>query len=171
LQLATFVTPANAERTYNDATSRAAGFIEASGSFIDCSFNYVIRQAGRNLIATGDLTETLYGTLDGCWTGSERDVVFQNGSATFNGTGTFEGVVAGQYGTIVMTYQGIYDPQTNLATAHWVLARGTAGLANLHGEGTWSGTGIDPTSTPCTDPSPCEGYFQATYSGTLHFTP
>ena len=162
--------PAN-QTGLNGSGRNGAEFIEASGSFIDCSWNYVFRQAGPNIIVTGDLAQTNYGTLDGCWTGSERDVVFQNGSATFHGSGIFEGTVEGQSGTIVMSYEGIYDVQANVATAHWVLARGTDGLRNLHGEGTWSGTGIDPTSTPCTDPNPCEGYFQATYSGTLHFAP
>jgi Protein of unknown function (DUF3224) len=148
-------------------------FIAASGSFIDCSFNSVLRYVGPNLIVTGDLTQTMYGTLDGCWTGSERDVVsLRTGAATFHGRGTFDGTVEGRSGTIVMSYQGTYDPQTNVATASWVLAHGTDGLANLHGQGTWSGTFIDPLETPCTgDPSGCEGMFGATYGGTLHFTP
>jgi len=150
----------------------APGFIVASGSFIDCSFNSVFKQVGPNIIITGDLTQTMYGTLDGCWTGSERDVVYQDGSATFHGSGIFTGVVEGQSGTIVMTYEGTYNPQTNLATAQWVLAQGTAGLAKLHGQGTWSGSAIEPVETPCTgDPAGCEGMFEATYGGTLHFTP
>jgi Protein of unknown function (DUF3224) len=148
-------------------------FIAASGSFIDCSFNSVVKQVGPNLIVTGDLTQTMYGTLDGCWTGSERDVVFlRTGAATFHGSGTFDGTVEGRSGTIVMSYEGTYDPQTNVATAHWVLAQGTDGLANLHGQGSWSGTFIDPVETPCTgDPSGCEGMFGATYGGTLNFAP
>ena len=151
----------------------APGFIAASGSFIDCSFNSVVKQVGPNLIVTGDLTQTMYGTLDGCWTGSERDVVFlRTGAATFHGSGTFDGTVEGRSGTIVMSYEGTYDPQTNVATAHWVLAQGTDGLANLHGQGSWSGTFIEPVETPCTgDPSGCEGMFGATYGGTLNFAP
>lgn len=147
-------------------------FIAASGSFIDCSFNSVLRFVGRNLVVTADLTQTMYGTMDGCWTGSERDVVFQNGAATCHGSGTFDGTVEGRSGTIVMSYQGSYDPQTNVATASLIFARGTGGLANLHGQSTWSGTFTDPLETPCTgDPSGCEGMFGAMYGGTLHFAP
>ena len=63
---------------------------------------------------TVDITETFSGTLDGCYAGTERDVVYKNGSATFHGSGIFTGVVNGQSGTMVMTYEGTANSQGGL---------------------------------------------------------
>src|SRR5947209_17653330 len=58
----------------------APGFIAASGPWVDCNIVTDFKQVGPNLIITVDITETFSGTLDGCYTGTERDVVYRNGS-------------------------------------------------------------------------------------------
>ena len=151
----------------------AQGFIAASGPWVDCNIVTDFKQVGPNLIITVDITETFSGTLDGCYTGTERDVVYKNGSATFHGSGTFTGVVNGQSGTMVMTYEGTVTSQ-GVASANWVLEQGTGGLTNLHGQGTFEGTLVALQTSRCTPPDPtvCDGgMFGGTYSGTLHFAP
>jgi Protein of unknown function (DUF3224) len=148
----------------------APGFIDVSGSFIDCSFNG--RGPGRinpkKLIFTGDLTQTFYGTMDGCLENTETDFVYKDGSGTFIGSGTFTGVINGRSGTMVFSYSGIFIAGEPDARAQWTLDKGTGGLANLHGEGTWIGAFIDPVETECTgDPTHCEAMFEGTYFGYL----
>ncbi len=153
--------------------SSAPGFIAASGPWVDCNIVTDFKQVGRNLIITVDITETFSGTLDGCYTGTERDVVYRNGSATFHGNGIFTGVVNGQSGTMVMIYEGTANAQ-GVASANWVLEQGTGGLTNLHGQGTFEGTLVALQTSPCTPPDPtvCDGgMFGGTYGGNLHFTP
>jgi hypothetical protein len=136
----------------------APGFIAASGPWVDCNVVTDFKQVGRNLIITVDITETFSGTLDGCYTGTERDVVYRNGSATFHGSGIFTGVVNGQSGTMVMIYEGTANAQ-GVASANWVLEQGTGGLTNLHGQGTFEGTLVALQTSPCTPPDPtvCDG--------------
>ncbi|PYK13858.1 MAG: hypothetical protein DME65_00580 [Verrucomicrobia bacterium] len=136
----------------------APAFIVASGPWVDCNVVTDLKQVGRNLVITVDITETFSGTLDGCYTGTERDVVYRNGSATFHGSGIFTGVVNGQSGTMVMIYEGTANAQ-GVASASWVLEQGTGGLTNLHGKGTFEGTLVALQTSPCTPPDPtvCDG--------------
>ena len=55
----------------------APAFIVASGPWVDCNVVTDLKQVGRNLVITVDITETFSGTLDGCYTGTERDVVYR----------------------------------------------------------------------------------------------
>src|SRR5437016_569152 len=50
----------------------APGFIAASGPWVDCNIVTDFKQVGPNLIIAVDITETFSGTLDGCYTGTER---------------------------------------------------------------------------------------------------
>src|SRR5207245_7001104 len=61
----------------------AQGFIAASGPWVDCNIVTDFKQVGPNLIITVDITETSSGTLDGCYTGPARSVVYEHGSASF----------------------------------------------------------------------------------------
>lgn len=147
------------------------GSMAASGHWIDCNIVTDFKQVGPNQIITVNISETFYGTLEGCYAGTERDVVYKNGSATFHGRGIFTGVVNGQSGTMVMTYEGTVNTQ-GVGSAHWVLGRGTGGLGNLHGQGTFDGILVALQTSRCTpaDPTVCDGgMYGGSYSGNLHF--
>src|SRR5438093_2412690 len=92
----------------------------ASGTWDDCNVVTSVKSAGPNLIITIDITETFQGTLDGTYVGTERDVIFADGSATFTGSGLFTGNVTGASGTIHMSYNGRAEPSSQ-ATANWVV--------------------------------------------------
>jgi Protein of unknown function (DUF3224) len=147
----------------------APGFINVSGSFIDCSFNGRGRRINpKKAMFTGDLTQTFYGTMDGCLENTETDFLYRDGSGTFYGSGTFTGVINGRSGTMVFSYSGVFIGGEPDARAQWTLDKGTGGLANLYGEGTWIGAFIDPVETACTgDPTHCEAMFEGTYFGYL----
>src|SRR5205823_13560447 len=115
------------------------GFSAASGPWVDCNIVTNFKQVGPNLIITVDITETFSGTLDGCYTETERDVVYKNGSATFHGSGTFTGVVNAESGTMVMTCEGTATSQGE-ASARRDLEQGTGGPTTVHGRRTAEGT-------------------------------
>jgi hypothetical protein len=151
----------------------APRFIAASGSWLDCDIVTDFQQVGPNQIITVDVTSTFNGTLDGCYTGTERDVVYKDGAATFHGSGIFTGVVNGQSGTMVLTYEATANSQ-GVSSGNWVLEQGTGGLTHLHGQGTFGGTFVDPQTSRCAPAAPavCDGgMLGGTYSGALQFAP
>jgi Protein of unknown function (DUF3224) len=110
----------------------APGFIDVSGSFIDCSFNGRGRRINpKKSMFTGDLTQTFYGTMDGCLENTETDFLYSDGSGTFYGSGTFTGVINGRSGTMVFSYSGVFIGGEPDARAKWTLNKGTGGLANF----------------------------------------
>jgi len=135
----------------------------ASGSWTDCNVVTDVRQAGPNTVITVIITETFTGTLNGSYVGSERDVVYADGSATFHGSGVFTGTISGQSGTAIMTYAGTAS-SNGVGTANWVIDQGTGGLAAVHGHGTFQGHETGPTQD-------CDDTFAGTYSGQIQFAP
>src|SRR5437879_6465514 len=62
----------------------SAAPVEASGTWDDCNFAPVFRGAGANTVETVGITENFFGTLLGTYAGTERDVIYADGSATFH---------------------------------------------------------------------------------------
>jgi len=90
--------------------------------------------------------------------------VYPNGSATFHGSGTFSGTIAGLTGTGRLSYEGFFPttgvlPATGPGSAKWVLVGQTGGLASVVARGTWGGEFLDGSEA-------CDaGVFGGTYSG------
>jgi hypothetical protein len=150
--------------TLAPATASAAAPIVASGSWDDCNFNPTVSVAGPNLIVTVGITENYSGTVSGTYVGTERDVVYANGSATFHGSGLFTGSVNGLSGTARISYEGLFPttgviPTTGPGSAKWVLVGRTGDLARVTLIGTWGGTFLG-VSDECD-----AGLFGGDYSG------
>ena len=142
----------------------AAAPAAAAGTWDDCNTNPTVSVAGPNLIVTVEITENYFGTLTGTYVGTERDVVYPNGSATFHGSGIFRGSVDGLTGTARMSYEGFFPttgvlPATGPGSAKWVLVGETGELASVTARGTWGGTFLG-VSGACGG-----GLFGGTYSG------
>lgn len=113
-----------------------------SGTWDDCNTNGTLTLVGPNLIVTVDIAENYHGMLEGTYVGTERDVVYANGSATFHGSGSFSGTVAGLTGTGRLSYDGAAGtsgvmPATGPHSGKWVLVGETGGLASVVANGTW----------------------------------
>jgi hypothetical protein len=135
--------------------------IVASGTWDDCNFAPVVRLPGPNTVVTIGITENFFGTLTGTYVGTERDVAFANGSATFHGSGTFTGTAAGKSGTATYRYEGIFRGGPRFR-ANWVLIGLTGELASVRGHGTFGGT-FDGVSDTCD-----AGIFSGDYEGALN---
>ncbi len=135
-----------------------------SGTWDDCNTNGTLAFVGPNLIVTVDISENYYGMLEGTYLGTERDVVYADGSATLHGSGTFSGTVAGLTGTGRLSYEGFVPttgvmPATGPGSGKWVLVGETGGLASVTARGNWGGASQDV-------PEPCDwGNYGGTYSG------
>ena len=132
-----------------------------SGNWIDCNFAPLVREAGLPTVVIVGITQDFTGTLDGTYTGSERDVIQGDNSATFSGGGIFTGTVAGKRGTATFRYEGA-APLNGPPLATWVLEGLTESLDKVKAHGTFGGEGAD-----FTDPSCPAGKFSGTYEGTL----
>ena len=137
----------------------------ATGTWDDCNFAPVVRTAGPNTIVTIGITENFQGSLSGTYVGTERDVVYANGSATFHGNGVFTGTIAGRTGTASYRYEGVFPVGSPSFHANWVLIGQTGGLASANGQGTFGGVFGEITEA-------CDGgtYF-GTYQGQIQLTP
>lgn len=110
----------------------------------DCNTNPRVRAAGSNLIVTVDIVESYFGTLDGTYAGTERDVVYADGTATFTGRGTFSGSVDGLTGTGRMLYEGAVGtsgvmPATGPNSGTWGLIGESGALRGVVARGHWGG--------------------------------
>jgi hypothetical protein len=76
------------------------------------------------------ITENFQGSMSGTYVGTERDVVYANGSATFHGNGVFTGTIAGRTGTASYRYEGVFPVGSPSFHANWVLIGKTGGLAS-----------------------------------------
>ena len=142
----------------------SAAPVGASGTWDDCNFAPVFRAAGPNLAVAVGITENFFGPLEGTYIGTENDVVYIDGSATFHGSGTFTGNVAGRSGTATYRYEGT-APAGQPFHATWVLVGETGSLASVKGHGTFGG-GFDGVSTACDG-----GIFSGSYEGALNLGP
>ena len=142
----------------------SAAPVEASGTWDDCNFAPSLRAAGPNTVVTLGITENFFGTLLGTYAGTERDVVYADGSATFHGSGIFTGNVAGRSGTATYRYEGI-APASQPFHATWVLVGETGSLASVKGHGTFGGSFNGVTDA-------CDaGIFSGSYEGSLNLGP
>jgi hypothetical protein len=108
------------------------------------------RSAGGNEFTSYTYQARLAGDITGPVTATEDDVTHADGTQPFHGMFTCACTVAGHSGTLIMKYVGIeYLLHVNIrrtrvtrsAVAGFdVIVRGTGGLANLHGQGTFLGT-------------------------------
>ena len=142
----------------------SAAPVKASGTWDDCNFAPDFRAAGPNLVGTVGITENFFGTLLGTYAGTERDVVYADGSATFHGSGIFTGNVAGRSGTATYSYEGI-APAGQPFRATWVLVGDSGSLASVRGHGTFGGN-FDGVSDTCD-----AGIFSGSYEGSLNLGP
>jgi hypothetical protein len=154
------VAPAGALAASGGAASPTAD----SGTWDDCNVLISVSEPGPNLIVTVGITESYHGMLEGTYAGTERDVVYANGTATFHGSGSFIGTVAGLTGTGHLSYEGAVGtsgvmPATGPHSGKWVLTGETGGLASVIARGTW-GAEFLGVSDACD-----AGLYGGTYSG------
>ncbi|HSR31854.1 MAG TPA: DUF3224 domain-containing protein, partial [Anaerolineae bacterium] len=106
---------------------------------------------------------------EGVWTGTFVGVTTEvgvvvlhcSGKASFSGTLSFEGEVAGKSGTMEMSAVGTCCDEQGHWQGQWVILSGTEGLANLRGQGAWFGPGAGGFNAP--------GKLE--YAGNYHFEP
>lgn len=120
----------------------AAAPVAGSGTWDDCNSNPIVSIAGPNVVVTVGITENYHGMLEGTYAGTERDVVYANGTATFHGSGIFSGTVVGLSGTGRLSYEGAVGtsgvmPATGPRSGKWVLVGETGGLASVVARGNW----------------------------------
>lgn len=90
--------------------------------------------------------------------------MYANGTATFHGSGTFSGTVAGLTGTGRLSYEGAVPtsgvmPATGPGSGKWVLVGSTGGLASAVARGNWGAQFLDVSAA-------CDaGIYGGTYSG------
>ncbi len=108
----------------------------------------VVPGPGQTTFIYGEDTGTWLGTFVG--TSTEEFVIVNHAKAGFNfysGVIEFTGSVDGQQGTLTIKTNGKQDPGTvqpgpGLWFGRWVIVGGTGGLANLHGQGTFTGPSL-----------------------------
>jgi hypothetical protein len=98
-----------------------------------------MRFAGGNVIVTVALTGFLTGTLSGPFTESLVSVQHPDGTETFQATSPCACRIAGQAGSVTLRIVGA-GITGGSNTGHLTLLGGTGGLANLRGQGTFSGS-------------------------------
>ena len=155
----------------------AAKPVSASGSTSDCECVTEIGSAGPNTIITLSINVTFTGTFAGTWVGTERDVVYSDGSVTIHGSGVFTGSVSGKSGTMVFTYAGVAGTASPFPIGspgdlvNWVVDQGTGGLAGLHGQGTLqNAVEYGSTGGGCGNGG-CDDVFTLDYIGQIQFAP
>ena len=137
--------------------AQASTRFTATGTFTSTVTVTSVREADGNTFVKGPEIQTLTGTLVGTRLAEGVEVIHPDGSFEANDTGTFTGTVIGRTGTVVI---GGNSKGTGLTgSGQLVVDRGTLGLANLHGQGTFEPTITGPTSAA------------GTYSIQLSFTP
>jgi len=110
------------------------------------------RLAGPNVFLYGTGTSTLTGTFEGTSEDEFVVVCHQKGPESVNSfvnwTIEFTGEVNGREGTLAMKATGkqtsnTCDPSDAIWTGRWVIIGGTDELADLHGNGTWTGPSFE----------------------------
>ena len=130
--------------------------ISASGNYIQLSVSQSnVRQTGNVTHYDFRETDLLLGTVSGILNVTGQCMVRASGEGRCHARGEFVGSAAGRSGTAEFLH--VFD--VNLANftmgdGHFTLLKGTGGLANLHGQGSFGGS-----------------IFAGAYSGKLHFAP
>jgi len=101
---------------------------------------------GGNMILTYDGSFTSTGTFVGTCSGQEVTVVHPDGTTNTRATCTFTGTVGDKSGTLM--FLTVAQGQGSSFHGHFtLLAGGTGGLANLRGEGSFSGAATGPLTS------------------------
>jgi hypothetical protein len=137
----------------------------AHGYSTDCETLISEQHVGQNTIIVLSITATFTGTFDGTWVGTERDVIYADGSGMVQGSGVFTGSVNGRSGAMIFSYRVTFPPNGREVT-HWVVDQGTDDLAGIHGQGT---TPSAEERGP-TDDCPWDT-FVVEYAGQIQFAP
>jgi hypothetical protein len=96
------------------------------------------RTADGNTFTTFERTAALSGTFTGTATDTVTLVMHSNGTTSLRGAGTCVCTVDGRSGTFDYRFNGTGTFPTS-ASGQFVLGHGTAGLAGLHAQGSFSG--------------------------------
>ena len=129
-----------------------------TGSFTSSTSSVVsMRTAGENILLNGKFTLTITGIMAGTCGGTSHSVMLPNGHGTTHGSCTFTGSVGDRTGTAVLRFQA--TGQGVSFQGRDVIEQGTAGLAGLHGTGTFQGMATGATTSA------------GTYSTNVHFDP
>jgi hypothetical protein len=120
-----------------------------------------IKDAGGN-----QFLETIeYSRWEGSFVGVSFDecnvVIHRSGAWAYNAIAYFEGTVDGRTGELTLRLTGNRPDAFSDWEGQWVILGGTAGLANLHGQGTFEGAGSPGFGV--------EGSVK--YMGQIHFDP
>lgn len=121
------------------------------------------RSADGNIFMTTAEDSVYYGILSGTMTDTGKVIIHASGNWTYQAVGTFEGTVAGKYGTLLMMSVGSRPDAFSEWQGTWVILSGTGELEHLHGQGTFWGLGYtgDPPSAPG----------RIDYAGQINFAP
>src|SRR5207245_2656700 len=128
----------------------------ATGSFPLSTSPPTAQAAGGNMILTYDSSFTSTGTFVGTCSGQAVTVTHADGTANTKATCTFTGTVGDKSGTAM--FHIVAQGKGSSFRGHFtILAGGTGGLANLRGEGRFSGTATGPLTSA------------GTYTGQINF--
>jgi hypothetical protein len=133
------------------AVAQAAGPpMEGCGTFSILSTTVVeIRAAGGNTIVTDVVTGNLTGLFSGPLVAERRIVLHPDGTISGQARETFTGNFAGQTGGLVFRLVFTGDATAGVFSGSFIIVSGTGGLANLHGEGTFTGSLVTGAGSYC----------------------
>ena len=130
------------------SSADAGTSISGSGEFTQTSFTITgSHQAGPLTFLSFQETDALTGTLSGTSLIMGECIVFLSGESKCKAVETFTGSVEGMSGTLVFHDVINIDNNTGSVDGRFQIVRGTADLAGLRGQGTFSGGGGSGTYT------------------------
>ena len=115
----------------------------ASGEWTYYLVSWDYRMADGNMIFTGTEHSTWTGTFVGESDDVFKGVIHSSGFLTYQIHIYFEGMVESKSGTLVILVNGAETADGSSVWGQWVILSGTGDLANLHGQGKYSGIGGD----------------------------
>ena len=133
----------------------AAQQVQAAGAVTRTSFTVTSSRAVGSVTLLDFLeTDALTGTFSGTSVLTGQCIVFSSGEARCMADETFTGTIAGEFGTMDFKDLISLDMGTGVFDGRFTITGATGELTNIHGRGTFSGTGAT-----------------GTYSGTLVIAP
>ncbi len=97
------------------------------------------RQIGGNMIVKDLVGGVFTGSLTGVYTEDRTIVIHPDGHLNVQGILALMGSYAYASGTVTMRIDASGEIATGAVQGHWVILRATGDLANLNGQGTFSG--------------------------------